>query len=83
MMDALLRFLTEKEESCAFYSLVTGETNPGYIDDELLAPATDFRPGDHLNESQKAAVMSPTRGALSLIWGPPGNYRSPELRFAL
>lgn len=74
-MDALLRFLTEKEECCAFYCLITSATGPDSINDQLGVSAIEFQPGDHLNESQKAAVISPTRGPLSLIWGPPGDYK--------
>lgn len=75
MTDAMLRFLTEKEGCCAFYSLIVNQTGPGSIIDEIGASTIEFQLDDHLNESQKAAVTLPTRGPLSLIWGPPGDYK--------
>jgi regulator of nonsense transcripts 1 len=74
MMDALLRLLIEREECCSFYSVITGEAGAGIATAEQETPeVVDFEPGDHLNDSQKTAVLSPSQGHLSLIWGPPGN----------
>lgn len=74
-MDALLRLLTEKESCCSFYHLITGDVDPDAII-PWEVPEVEFQPGDHLNDSQQAAVMSPTQRRLSLIWGPPGNLTS-------
>ncbi|KAF5351219.1 hypothetical protein D9756_008167 [Leucocoprinus leucothites] len=76
MMDALLKLLTEQEQCCAFYPLITGNTRVEEPLAEREALMLDFEPGDHLNDSQKAAVMSPTQGLLSLIWGPPGTGKT-------
>lgn len=79
-MDALVRLLTEKEASCAFYNIITGasmvetESPAGPLGEELNAEEGDFIPSSNLNDSQVAAVNSCT-SQLSLIWGPPGNFR--------
>ena len=73
-MDAILKLLTEREQCCAFHFLITGETiTEDPVVDESEAISFEFEPGDHLNASQRAAVMSLAQGPLSLIWGPPGN----------
>jgi len=73
MMDAIVKLLTEREQCCAFHSLITGET---IAEDSVAAEretvSSEFELGNHLNGSQRAAVMSLTQGSLSLIWGPPG-----------
>ncbi|KXN84461.1 putative RNA-dependent RNA polymerase 1 [Leucoagaricus sp. SymC.cos] len=76
MMEALLRLLTEREQCCVFYPSITGDvtTETPATSSEVLE--SNFEPGDHLNESQKAAVMSPTQKPLSLIWGPPGTGKT-------
>jgi len=76
-MDALLRLLRDKEGSCGFYKVITGEelegaphssaTNSG-ADTDADAQSPSW---DKLNDSQKEAVRSCTAD-LSLIWGPPG-----------
>lgn len=76
-MDAMLKLLTEREQCCAFHSVITGEI---ITEDSVAAEretiSSEFEPGDHLNASQRAAVMSLVQGPLSLIWGPPGNQCS-------
>lgn len=76
-MDAILKLLTEREECCAFHSLITGEI---IAEDSAAAEretvSSRFQPDNHLNASQRVAVMSLTQGPLSLIWGPPGNQCS-------
>ncbi|KAF8156601.1 RNA-directed RNA polymerase [Crassisporium funariophilum] len=71
MTDALKRLLGEREECCAFYSLITGEGG-SEISEELeteLDESSTIPEG--LNESQITAMKS-WRSPLSLIWGPPG-----------
>ena len=74
-MDALLRLLRDKETSCRFYSIITGERaqEEPYqaIDDIAQAGESESPASGRLNESQKAAVAS-CSAPLSLIWGPPG-----------
>jgi len=74
-MDALQRLLLEREESCAFYGLITGAGNPpdpsGEDDTPVESEANSAPEG--LNESQVIAMKS-WRVSLSLIWGPPGTY---------
>ena len=73
MTDAILKLLTECEQCCAFHSLITGEIiAEGSVAAERETVSSEFEPGNHLNASQRAAVMSLTQGSLSLIWGPPG-----------
>jgi len=73
MTDAILKLLTEREQCCAFHSLITGEIiAEGSVAAERETVSSEFEPGNHLNASQRAAVMSLTQGSLSLIWGPPG-----------
>ena len=71
MMDALKRFLADREECCVFYRLVVGEEESLNLE-ELESPPESISPApDGLNESQLVA-MSSWRSPLSLIWGPPG-----------
>jgi hypothetical protein len=83
MMDALLRLLTQREESCAFYRVITDdeETSTEHVDEDIVEDAIDdetreqnvieFTVAGDLNDSQVAAVDS-CSAPLSLIWGPPG-----------
>lgn len=73
MMDALQRLLLEREESCAFYGLITGTGSLPTPSDEDEIPAENEANStpEGLNESQVVAMKS-WRSSLSLIWGPPG-----------
>ncbi|KAJ6607939.1 RNA-directed RNA polymerase [Mycena sp. CBHHK59/15] len=71
MMEALLRLLDEREDSCRYYSIITGTTP---TDTTLASPSKSNLPSEQsarLNESQALAVVS-TNSPLSLVWGPPG-----------
>ena len=72
-MDALQRLLLEREESCAFYGLITGSGSLPTPSDEGDIPAENEAntTPEGLNESQVVAMKS-WRSSLSLIWGPPG-----------
>ena len=80
-MDALVRLLTKKEASCAFYDIITDapmvepESPAGNSGAEPQQPEGEFMYSDNLNESQVAAVNS-CKSRLSLIWGPPGNFHA-------
>ncbi|KAK2464629.1 hypothetical protein APHAL10511_003322 [Amanita phalloides] len=78
MIDALRRLLTEKEASCAFYGIITGDndTSEQDADENPIEQLEEgFVPSDNLNDSQIAAVNSCT-SPLSLIWGPPGTGKT-------
>jgi len=77
MMDALLRLLQDREGSCLFYSIITGDTP---ADDTIFAvPASsssdEIPEPDSLNPSQLTAIRS-CEVPLSLIWGPPGTGKT-------
>ncbi|KAJ7258423.1 RNA dependent RNA polymerase-domain-containing protein [Mycena haematopus] len=72
MMEALLRLLDGREESCRYYSMITG-TTPEMPTSLTLPPPTSMPPESraNLNQSQITAIES-TNNPLCLVWGPPG-----------
>lgn len=76
MVDAVQRLALEGMECCHFGNIIVGEA-PLQQDDENLPREgpNNLELTSPLNDSQRAAVAAARLGCMSLIWGPPGEYK--------